>query len=162
MATLLAISVVCGLLCGFWVWLSGFTALSAFFVGWIGFGGYTAFFASGESGMKGVTTAIPAVISGSLWALLALWIPEKFNISIMPIIMSTIIGFTMCYQSKIRFFRFIPGAFIGSFTTFGALSMGLAVPGADYPRVLCSLIVGVFLGISNQKIAELISKKREA
>jgi hypothetical protein len=44
----------------------------------------------------------------------------------------------MCLQSKCALFKFIPGTFVGSFSTFAA--------GGDFKAVAVALVCGAFLG----------------
>ncbi|MGK0469204.1 DUF1097 domain-containing protein [Clostridium sp.] len=79
-------------------------------LGWARFAGCTAFFAAGGK-LKGFKSAITTAV----------------------------ITFVMCIQAKIKLFEFIPGTFIGSFSTFAY--------GGNWKAVVPALILGAILGL---------------
>ncbi|MCT4544650.1 MAG: DUF1097 domain-containing protein [Vallitalea sp.] len=54
-------------------------------------------------------------------------------------ISTAVITFVMCIQAKIKLFEFIPGTFIGSFSTFAS--------GGDWKAVVPALILGAILAL---------------
>lgn len=133
MKKLTALSLTTGILCGIWIWLSSFLGIPS----WAGFAGCTAFFAAGGQ-FNGFKKAIATTLVGVFWAMTIITISNYINIVHIGAISTAVITFVMCYQANISLFSFIPGTFIGSFSTFA--SQG------NWKLIVPALILGVILG----------------
>jgi len=133
MEYLLALSLTTGILCGVWMDVSSTLHLLA----WAGFAGCTTFFAAGGK-KDGFKTAIVTNFSGVFWAVITIQITNYLGIPHNIAISTGIITFVMCIQAKWSLFQFIPGTFVGSFSTFAA--------GGDWKAVIPALICGALLG----------------
>ncbi|WAW14432.1 DUF1097 domain-containing protein [Peptostreptococcus equinus] len=158
MSTLIALGIGTGICCGIWAAISAIPGLGL--VTWIGFAGCTAYFASGKHGVEGMKTAVFSTFSGLISAIVAMFISGLApNVVVLSFLMTGIISATMCFQAKAKALWFIPGAFMGCFTSFGAASMGLNLFGPDIIRVITSLLCGAVLAFSCDKLGDLIFKK---
>ncbi|MCT4565528.1 MAG: DUF1097 domain-containing protein [Maledivibacter sp.] len=133
MGNLAALSLMTAILCGIWVELSSALGL----LGWAGFAGCTAFFAAGGK-IQGLKSSLPATLSGVFWAMVIIKMCNYMEFSHVAGISTALITFIMCIQAKIKLFEFIPGTFIGSFSTFAS--------GGDWKGVVITLILGAILG----------------
>ncbi|MCY6484308.1 DUF1097 domain-containing protein [Clostridium aestuarii] len=133
MKNLFALSLTTAILCGIWTGLSPSLGL----LGWAGFAGCTAFFAAGGK-LKGFKTAIITNLSGVFWAMVIIQICNHMEFAHVGAISTAVITFMMCIQAKIKLFEFIPGTFIGSFSTFAS--------GGDWKAIIPALILGAILG----------------
>lgn len=135
MGSLTALSLTTAILCGIWVEVSGAIGL----LGWAGFAGCTAFFAAGGK-VQGIKKALPTTLCGVFWAMVIIQMCNYLNIGHISAISTALITFVMCIQAKIGLFEFIPGTFIGSFSTFAS--------GGNWQGVVIALVIGVFLGFA--------------
>ena len=155
---LFALGLGTGIFCGIWGLISSLPSLGL--VTWIGFAGCTAYFACGKHGLEGVKTAIFSTMSGMISALFAMFVSGFIPGSIVfAALMTGIISATMCWQAKAKQLWFIPGAFIGCFSTFGAASMGLNVLGGDLPKVIISFLCGAILALCCDTSGQWFFKK---
>lgn len=119
---------------------------------WIGFAGCTSYFASGKSRLQGIKTAVCANISGLAWGMISIVLGNIWNRSYGTIILCAFISYMIIIQAKIKILSFIPGAYIGCFTTFGAAG--------NWKVVLPVMIFGVLLGyltdISGEKLYQCV------
>lgn len=158
MSLLFALGLGTGICCAIWGWISSIPALGL--ITWVGFSGCTAYFASGKHGLEGVKTAIFSTFSGMISAIFAMFISGFLPTSVfLPVLMTGIISATMCWQSKAKALWFIPGAFMGCFTTFAAASVGVNVLSAEVIHVAISFICGAILAISCDTLGQIIFKK---
>ena len=158
MSALFPLGLGTGICCGIWGAISSIQSLGL--VTWIGFAGCTAYFASGKHGLEGVKTAILSTLSGMISALVAIYISGLVpNVVAISFIMTGVISATMCWQAKAKELWFIPGAFIGCFTTFGAASMGINVMSGDIIHVILSFLCGGVLALSCDKSGQFLLKK---
>lgn len=158
MSMLFALGLGTGIFCGIWGLISSLPSLGL--VTWIGFAGCTAYFACGKHGAEGVKTAIFSTMSGMISALAAMFVSGFIPGSIVfAALLTGIISATMCWQAKAKQLWFIPGAFIGCFSTFGAASMGLQVLGGDLPRVIISFLCGAILALCCDTSGQWFFKK---
>jgi hypothetical protein len=134
MKKLTALSLITGILCGLWTASSPSLGL----LGWAGFAGCTAFFAAGGK-LKGFKSAIITTLSGVFWAMVIIQICNHMEFAYVGAITTAVITFVMCIQAKIKLFEFIPGTFIGSFSTFAY--------GGNWKAVVPALILGAILGL---------------
>lgn len=135
MSSLIALSITTAILCGIWTYLSSVIGI----LGWIGFAGCTSFFAAGGK-KEGFKVSIIANISGVFWAIVTIKLSSILNFNIGPAIATGIITFIMCAQAKNKYLAFIPGTFVGSFSTFAA--------SGNWRVVLLGLMCGALLGYS--------------
>lgn len=135
MSSLTALSLTTGILCGIWVYFCGAIGI----LGWVGFAGCTSFFAAGGK-KEGFKASVAANISGVFWAMVIIKVSSMLNFPLAGAIMTAVITFIMCIQAKIKYFAFIPGTFVGSFSTFAA--------NGDWKAVLPVLLMGAILGYS--------------
>lgn len=154
MSFLLALSLSTGICCAIWAWISSIPSLHL--ITWIGFAGCTAYFASGKHGLEGISAAFFSAMSGVFSAAVALFISSKIPTPATAIIMTGIISCTMCLKSVAKPFWFIPGAFIGCFSTFAYLSSGANILSADIIPHLLSLSAGTILALSCDKGGNLL------
>lgn len=158
MSMLFALGLGTGIFCGIWGLISSLPSLGL--VTWIGFAGCTAYFACGKHGAEGVKTAIFSTMSGMISALAAMFVSGFIPGSIVfAALLTGIISATMCWQAKAKQLWFIPGAFMGCFSTFGAASMGLQVLGGDLPRVIISFLCGAVLALCCDTSGQWFFKK---
>lgn len=123
------------LLCLVWMAVAGVSGLT----GWAGFTGCTAYFAAPGKGVKSLPVTLACVVSGILYALFSIWAGGFFSGQIVGLGLTFITTFLMCMGGSSRLLAFVPGAFMGSFSTFAA--------GGNLITVV-SIIIGVFLGLA--------------
>ena len=122
-----------GILSWFWAYISAKLG----FITWVGFIGCTSYFASGGE-FKGLKKSLICNMSGVLWAMMIIKGSNIFNFAQAGAILTGVFSFVMCYQSRNKYLTFIPGAFMGACSTFGA--------NADYKSVIISLFLGALVG----------------
>lgn len=135
MKKLTALSLTTGVLCGIWMWISSLLGIPS----WAGFAGCTAFFAAGGK-IQGFKKALSTTLIGVFWAMMIIQLNSFMTIPHTASISTALITFIMCYQANLNLFSFIPGTFIGSFSTFAAQG--------KWQLIVPALIIGVILGIS--------------
>lgn len=143
MRELLALSVGAAFMCGIWTEL----AVRFDLLIWGGFAGCTAFFAAGGS-LAGMRSAVLTTISGVIWAQAILWMSGQYDFFSLSVAVA-LVTFCMCFQSKIALLGFIPGTFLGAFSTFA--NQG------DYLTLVPSLLLGVVLGYLCERTGEVLS-----
>ncbi|MEN8434265.1 DUF1097 domain-containing protein [Clostridium septicum] len=150
MSEIFTLSLMTAILCFGWALGCDFTGL----IGFAGFAGCTTFFAAGGR-KEGFKTAIFTNVSGIFWAVIIIKLSVLLNISHAGAIMTGIVTFAMCYQSRIKYFTFIPGTFMGCFTTCAA--------NGNWQSVLPSMVFGTVLGVlcesTGKRLYEKLSKK---
>lgn len=150
MSLIVAFTLSTGISCGIWALIASFPALNL--ITWVGFAGCTTYFASGKHGLEGVSATIFSNLSGVFSAIVAVYISGLFPASpSIAIIMTGIISGTMCLKSVIKPLWFIPGAFIGCFSSFAYLSSGKNILSADLIPFVISLLVGNILALACDK-----------
>lgn len=128
-------SLATALLCSVWIFFANHTGL----LGWGGFAGCTAYFAAPKKGLRSLPMILACVSSGMLYAFGCLYFERYFPNETIGLISTFVITFLMCAGGKYRLFAFVPGAFIGSFSSFAA--------GGD-PKVVPSILAGILLGLA--------------
>lgn len=123
------------LLCTIWMFFANHTGL----LGWGGFAGCTAYFAAPKKGLRGLPVLLACVASGMLYAFGCLYLGKYFPDETIGLTSTCVITFLMCAGGKFRLLAFVPGAFIGSFSSFAA--------GGD-PMVIPSILAGLLLGLT--------------
>lgn len=150
MSSLIALSITTAILCAIWTYLSGVIGI----LGWIGFAGCTSFFAAGGK-KEGFKASIVANITGVFWAMVTIKLSGVLSFSLGAAIATGLITFIMCAQAKNKYLAFIPGTFVGSFSTFAA--------SGDWKSVLIGLILGAILGYAcewtGNKLYEKVKKE---
>lgn len=151
MSSLFYLSITTAALCGTWVYLANITGLLA----WAGFAGCTAFFAAGGIKSGGLKTALITNLSGAFWGMVIIAVSSFIVFPQSGTIITAVITFILCMQSKNKYLAFIPGSFIGCFSTLAAKG--------NYRILIPSLMLGAFLGLlceyTGTKMYELMGKK---
>lgn len=142
MPLIVIIGICTGVLSGVWVWSSMTWNLITF----AGFLGWSTFFAAG-GGEKGLKDALTTNLSGVVWGYLMVqgsaWISPALGEMVGLPLAVAVGAFAMCYQSRWQWFRFIPGAFIGSSTFFAT---NFNVPGSVF-----ALVLGILFGYASER-----------
>jgi len=154
MKKLFSLSLTTGILCGFWILIGNALNIPT----WIGFAGCTAFFAAGGYSNNGVQKALFSTLSGVLWAVVIFRLSNYFPSEYSGAILTAIVTFIMCIQGGLKFFAFIPGTFVGSFSTFAA--------DGHWEQVIPGLILGIILGFlcdySGTKLGSIATIKSDS
>lgn len=108
------------------------------FISFAGFAGCTTFFACGENGLKGVKTAAIVNVSGIFWAMAAIWLGMLWDFPYSGAVYCAIVSYAIIKQAEFKWFKFIPGAYIGCFTTFAAEG--------KWQNVVISAFIGILIG----------------
>lgn len=122
-----------------------------------GFLGWATFYAAG-AGKDGLIKGIPANLSGIFWAVVIVFIWDKvFGFNTVGAFVSVGIGAgMMCFQAHLKWFGFIPGAFIGCSTFF---ALGASITGAVLWPTIIGLLMGLILGWISQQLALVFQAK---
>lgn len=134
------------LLCTIWMFLAGVLQLP----GWAGFAGCTAYFAAPGKGVKSLPVTLSCVVSGILYAACSIWIGGLFSGQGVSLFLTFLTTFLMCMGGSTKWLCFVPGAFIGSFSTFAS--------GGDV-RAMLTIVFGVFLGLACDSLGQYFCKK---
>lgn len=133
------------LLCLIWALIADWTGLPC----WAGFAGCTAYFAAPGKGWRSIPVTLLCVISGILYASLSLFIGQMTSVSEVGFFMTFLTTFLMCAAGVKKMLAFVPGAFIGSFSTFA---------GAGEFTTIAAIMIGVFLGLACDSFGKLLCK----
>lgn len=137
MNKLFALALTTGILSGLWGWV----AVSCGLLSWAGFLGCTAYFACPQGGLKGLVISGCTLMSGIVWALVIIHGSELFPHSeIIGYVVTGVVAFMMCLQSRQWLLSFVPGTFIGACATFAA--------NGDWRPVLPALLLGLVFGFA--------------
>ena len=122
-----------------------------------GFLGWATFYAAG-AGKAGLTKGIPANLSGVFWGVAIVFIWDKvFGFNNLGAFVAVAIGAgMMCFQAHVKWFGFIPGAFIGASTFF---ALGGAINGDVLFPTVIGLLLGLVLGYVSEQGALLFKSK---
>ncbi|PKM49899.1 MAG: DUF1097 domain-containing protein [Firmicutes bacterium HGW-Firmicutes-7] len=148
MDLILAIGIVVGILAGIWGEVSSATGM----ITWIGFVSWACFYASG-GGLNGLKKTIPSNLVGVFWGYVIVFgasnlgIPYALGVSIFVACVA------MCVESKWSILSFIPGAFAGCASFFGA--------GFDIKGTVIALVIGGVLGYFSEVGGVFLSKIRK-
>ncbi len=124
---------------------------------WAGVIGWGSFYAAG-GGLDGLKKALAGNLSGAIWAFLALLLFGLVgggNILVLAVIVGVAAGL-MVLQANIPLFGFIPGAFFGAATWFGANGGSALTTKAG--MILVSLVIGAALGYVSEAIGKKMAK----
>ena len=139
MSKLMALSISTGIICGVWAYFSGMVGLMA----WLGFAGCTTYFASGKTGREGLSLTLRQNMFGVLCGTAIIFLVDFFPFESSLLLFSGLITFVMCIAGHSKYLSFIPGTFVGSFSTFAAGGLSLAL--------VISLIIGAFMGLACER-----------
>lgn len=123
------------LLCTIWMILAPMADIP----GWAGFAGCTAYFAAPGKGPQSLPATFACVASGIVYALLSLNLGAMVGGQAFGLFMTFVTTFLMCFAGASRLLAFVPGAFMGSFSTFAA--------GGD-PHAVAGILLGILLGLA--------------
>lgn len=123
------------LLCTIWMIVAPMAGIP----GWAGFAGCTAYFAAPGKGARSLPATFACVASGIAYALLSLNLAALVEGQAFGLFMTFATTFLMCFAGGGKLLAFVPGAFMGSFSTFAASGDMYAVAG---------ILLGVLLGLA--------------
>ncbi len=140
MGKLMALSIITGVLCGIWAQLSIPMSISIELMTWAGFAGCTTYFASGKHGAEGFFVTVRQNMFGVLSGLAIIYLCGVFSFPGALGLFSGGVTFIMCIAGKYKYLAFIPGTFVGCFSTFAA--------NGNYAGLVFSLLIGAVLGVA--------------
>ena len=147
-----SIGVTIGILAGLLVILPASLGL----LGWVCFVSWACYYASG-AGIEGLKKAIVCNMMGVLYGFLMVWgagilgFPYAIGVTV------AVFAFCMCAQAHIGLLSFVPGAFCGAASYFGAGAKPEIII-----AVVISLILGAVLGYVSDISGKSIAKKDKA
>ena len=159
MNALNAISLSVGLWVGIWCFATlGF--LEPKVMTWVTFLTWASFFAAG-GGKVGLTKAVASAFAGALISAAVVLLNTQlgggvqgFGLLIFSVLLAAL-GWGLCQLSKVGLFSFIPGAFIGAASFFGA--------GAPLDQklgwVLVSIVCGAVMGLISERVGQAMTAK---
>lgn len=156
---LVLLSLLSGLICFLWGFISFFTGIFT----WVGFAGCTSFFVVNEKDpLKRAMKAFISNVNGSFYAFSSLYLSSIFDIDFVTIFLTTgLITIFIIYQSKSQLFSCVPACFIGCFVTFGLNGdIKMAITG-----FFCGAVLGYALemvGIFSKKVINKESNNKAA
>lgn len=136
MTELMALSIVTGLLCGVWAQVAPLIGLLA----WGGFAGCTTYFASSKHGLEGFLVTVRHNIFGVFCGMMIILLSTKFPFQGDQILYSGFLTFIMCIAGRFKLLSFIPGTFVGCFSTFAS--------NGNWKVLIPTLVVGALLGVA--------------
>ena len=131
---LFILGIVTGVLCGLWNEM----AMALQLLSWAGFAGCTTYFAFNEHGFKGVKMTVLCNLAGVGSGMLLLYLSSVMSFTYSAGILCCLVTVMMCWLGYIRYIAFIPGIFMGCFSTFAA--------NGNWPVLVVSMICGAVLG----------------
>lgn len=154
-----AISLSVGLFVGLWCFATlGF--LEPKVMTWVTFLTWASFFAAG-GGKAGLVKAIASAFAGCLISAAVVWVNGRVGGGVQGVglfIFSGLLaalGWGLCQLSKVDLFSFIPGAFIGAASYFGA-----GAPLDDkLVWVLVSVVCGAVMGFVSESVGKRLTAK---
>lgn len=159
MHALNAISLSVALLVGLWCFATlGY--LEPKVMTWVTFLTWASFFAAG-GGKAGLTKAIASGFAGALISALIVWLNGQLGGGVQGIgllifcALLALLGGALVQISKIGLFSFIPGAFIGAASFFGAgapLDVKLG-------WVLVSIVAGAVMGLLSERLGQAFTAR---
>jgi len=154
-----AISLSVGLWVGIWCFATlGF--LEPKVMTWVTFLTWASFFAAG-GGKVGLSKAVASAFAGALISAAVVLVNgqlgggvQGFGLLIFSVLLAAL-GWGLCQLSKVGLFSFIPGAFIGAASFFGA--------GAPLDQklgwVLVSIVCGAVMGLISERVGQAMTAK---
>lgn len=146
-----ALSISVAILAGIWTWAAGQFGLLA----WPGFVSWAIFFAAGGD-VKAIMKALVPAATGMIMGLIVIQIMPSFPGAWYLPVAVTIAAFILVMISRYSIFAFVPAAFAGCATYFGALGTKTSLPiiaAAFIPFAIC-----IFLGYISAILPGLIKK----
>lgn len=131
----MALSISTGLFCGIWALLAENIGIAS----WLGFVTCTTYFACGEKNLKGVIKALSLNFSGMICALIVIKLNTNIPFTGSTLIYTGFFTFIMCIIAKKEMLNFIPGTFMGSFSTFAA--------NGNFKMIIPAFLIGGLLGL---------------
>jgi hypothetical protein len=155
-----AVALSVGLLVWGWTSLS-FTYLEPRILTWVTFLTWASFFAAG-GGRGGLTKSIASGILGTLASAAVIWIhteiaPSAHSVPVLCLLLA-VLGWFLCIVASRTLLSCIPASFIGSAAFFAAGSP----MDSKLLTLLGSIIIGAFLGLTSQCLAEFLTKSKPA
>lgn len=144
MTQIMSLSVITGILCGIWSQISIPMGLMT----WAGFAGCTTYFASGKHGLDGFLTTIRQNMFGVFCGMMIIVLDGHFTFPGSTLIFSGLVTFIMCIAGKHKCFSFIPGTFMGCFSTFAGEG--------NWKILILSLFLGALLGVGCELGGDLL------
>ncbi|MGI5946505.1 MAG: DUF1097 domain-containing protein [Lachnospiraceae bacterium] len=135
-------------LCMIWMAAAGLLKLP----GWAGFAGCTAYFAAPGKGIKSLPKTFACVGSGILYASLSLLFSGIIPGQAAGLLLTFLTTFLMCAAGNSSILGFVPGAFIGSFSTFASKG--------DI-RAIAAILIGVFLGLACDSFGKALCGRKD-
>lgn len=127
---------------------------------WITFLTWASFYAAG-GGKTGMTKAIASAIAGTLISALIVWLNGQLGGGVQGVgllifsLLLALLAWALCQLSKIDLFSFIPGAFIGAASFFGA--------GAPLDEklgwIVVSIVSGAVMGLISERVGQAMTAK---
>lgn len=149
--SLCVLGVVTGILCGIWAELAMLFGL----ISWAGFAGCTTYFAFNEHGFKGVKMTVLCNLSGIASGMLIIYLGSIISFTYSVGIFCGIVTVLMCWLGHVKHVAFIPGIFMGCFSTFAA--------NGDWQLLAVSMVCGAVLGLLCDRIGtkgyEVLARK---
>jgi len=162
MNALNAISLSVGLWVGIWCFATlGY--LEPKVMTWITFLTWASFYAAG-GGKAGLVKAIASAFAGTLISAAIVWLNGQLGGGVQGVglvifsLLLAVLGWALCQLSKVDLFSFIPGAFIGAASFFGA-----GAPLDDkLGWVLVSIVCGAVMGLISERVGQAMTAKAPA
>lgn len=149
--SLSCLGIAMALYAGLWTLLCEWTGM----VSWIGFAGCTTYFACGKKNWQGIKTAMVVNLSGVVWASVSIFLGGLWNWSGSTAVFCALISYVIILQAEMKTFSFIPGAYIGCFTTFAAAGDLKAI----LPAILAGVLLGWLTDVTGTKIYRWLGEK---
>ncbi|WP_353094534.1 DUF1097 domain-containing protein [Methylibium sp.] len=162
MNALNAISLSVGLWVGIWCFATlGY--LEPKVMTWITFLTWASFYAAG-GGKAGLVKAIASAFAGTLISAAIVWLNGQLGGGVQGVgllifsLLLAVLGWALCQLSKVDLFSFIPGAFIGAASFFGA---GAPLDG-KLGWVLVSIVCGAVMRLISERMGQAMTAKAPA
>lgn len=159
MNALNAISLSVGLWVGIWCFGTlGF--MEPKIMTWVTFLTWASYFAAG-GGVGGLKKAIAGGFAGALVSALIVWLNGQLGGGVQGTglvifsVLLALLGWVLCQLSRVELLSFIPGAFIGAASFFGA---GAPLDG-KLVWVLVSLACGAIMGLISERTGAALTAK---
>jgi uncharacterized protein DUF1097 len=156
----LAIATSVGLLVWAWTFVSlGY--LEPRVLTWVTFLTWASFYAAG-AGKSGLAKSIASGIVGVLISAAVMWTDRQlglaqYHLLVLSLLLG-VLGWVLCALASIPLLGCIPASFIGAAAFFGAS----APMDIKLLSVLCSIVIGAFLGLASQKLAGALTQPTAA
>ena len=149
---LFILGIVTGILCGLWSEMA--TALQL--LTWAGFAGCTTYFAFNEHGFKGIKMTVLCNLAGVASGMLLIYLSSIISFSYSAGILCCLVTVMMCWLGYIRYIAFIPGIFMGCFSTFAANGAWVVL----VVSMICGAILGYLCDFLGTWLYKVFSEKK--